>query len=83
MSTHAPTQLSQTDEEAEQRWEQLDEVELDAEIDAYRASLRQTNESLAALGISPDWEGDHGNEGPVHRDEDRAGACADDDTELR
>ncbi|DBA87508.1 TPA: hypothetical protein ACH3X1_004537 [Trebouxia sp. C0004] len=57
MGTQAPSQLSQTDEEAEKRWESMNEIDLDAEIDAYRVSLRDTSERLTAIGISPDWEG--------------------------
>ena len=53
-----PLHLMQTDEEAEQRWEALDDAELDLEIEEYRDKVRQAKESLAALDISPVWPKD-------------------------
>ena len=46
------------DNEAELRWKGLQDEELDAEIDVLRGSIQQTSESLLALGVTPDWEGD-------------------------
>ena len=83
MTSHAPAQLAESDEAAEQRWESLDEAELDTEIDAYRTSLRAIRNSLHGLGISPDWEPDHDYPAPLREVNDGNGAGEEGDADLR
>ncbi len=83
METQAPVQLSHTDEEAERRWESMNEIDLNAEIDAYRVSLRNTSERLTAIGISPNWEGDQLTAGASDRGNDSGAADGEDDIEAR
>ena len=78
-----PVQLSQTDKEAELRWEGMSDAELNAEISAHRASLRQLSVRLTELGVTPAWEGDQKNKGPARPDSDAAAAGEGDETELR
>lgn len=72
-----------SDEAAEQRWESLDEAELDTEIEAYRSTLRAINNSLHGLGISPNWEPDHDHLAPSQQGNDGNGAGEEGDTDLR
>ena len=76
-------QLSESDEAAVQRWEGLDQAELVAEVDAYKASLRVTNESLKALGISPAWEVDHSPLASTREGNHGSGAGEEEDAEQR
>ena len=83
MTSRAPAQLAESDAEAEQRWERLDEAELDTEIDAYRTSLRAIRNSLHGLGISPDWEPDHDHLATLRDGNDGNGAGEEGDADLR
>lgn len=74
MASYAPAQLSESDEAAEQRWESLDEAELNTEIDAYKTSLRTIRNSVHGLGISPGWEPDHDHLAPLREGNDGNGA---------
>ena len=83
MAGHAHAQLSMSDEAAEQRWESLDEAELDTEIEAHRTSLRAISNSLHGLGISPDWEPDHDHLAPSQQSNEGNGAGEEGDADLR
>lgn len=83
MDSHALAQLSESDEVTEQRWEGLDEAELDTEIEAYKTSLRAINNSLHGLGISPDWEPDQDHLSPLRQGNDGHGAGEEGDASLR
>lgn len=83
MASHALTQLSESDEVTEQRWETLDEAELDTEIEAYKTSLRAINNRLHGLGISPDWDPDHDHLPPLRQGNDGHGAGEEGDASLR
>jgi len=61
----------------------MHETDLDAEIDAYRVSLRDTSERLTAIGISPDWDGDQLTAGASDRGNDSGAADGEDDIEAR
>lgn len=83
MASHALAQLSESDEVTEQRWESLDEAELDTEIEAYKTSLRAINDSLHELGVSPDWDPDHDHPPPLRQGNDGHGAGEEGDASLR
>ena len=83
MRKEALLQLSESDEATAQRWEGLDEAELNVEIDLYRTGLRETNNSLKALGISPEWEGDHSQSATLRQDSNSNGAGEEDDADHR
>ena len=83
MEGHAPAQLSESDEAVEQRWESLDEAELNTEIEAYRTSLRAIRNSLQEIGISPDWEPDHDHLALSQQGNDYNGAGEEGDADLR
>lgn len=83
MASHAPSQLAESDEAAEQRWEDLDEAELDTEIEAYRESLRAVSKSLQGLGVSPDWEPDQDHLARLRESSDGNQAGEEGDADLR
>ena len=83
MEGHDPAQLSESDEAVEQRWESLDEAELNTEIEAYRTSLRAIRNSLQEIGISPDWEPDHDHLALSQQGNDYNGAGEEGDADLR
>ncbi|KAL3140801.1 hypothetical protein ABBQ32_005344 [Trebouxia sp. C0010 RCD-2024] len=83
MASHAPAQLSESDEAAEQRWESLDEAELNTEIDAYKTSLETIRNSLHGLGICPGWKPDHSHLAPLREGSDGNGAGEEGDADLR
>lgn len=83
MAGHAPAQLAESDEEAEQRWENLDEAQLNTEIEAYKSSLRAVSKNLQDVGISPDWEPDHDHLAPSQQGNDGNGAGEEGDADLR
>lgn len=83
MRKQALPQLSESDEATAQRWEGLDEAELNAEVELYRTGLRETRDSLKALGISPDWEVDHSQSAALRQDKNSNEAGEEDDAEHR
>lgn len=83
MAGHAPAQLAESDEAAEQRWESFDEAQLNTEIEAYKTSLRTIRNSLQDIGISPDWEPDHEHLAPSRQGNDDNGAGEEGDADLR
>ena len=73
----------QTDEEAQHRWESMNDAELNEEISAHKASLREINDSLSALGVAPDLGSDQGLGRPAQRNDDAEGSGEENGTELR